>query len=330
MSASRIDSTEGTSALHTRSKVYLKGSYICVSLFGALIGILFLDAILNPEILRSNRLVLSDQVAFSYGKVSFGSNQQYEGLSIGQAERLLRSSIVYRQNEPCKPYESDEALPNRYDLREQFSSCLQPIIHRKICPVACTMSTVSVLEFGSCRKSGQSPTKSLSEKLQTTCFPEGMDCGVDSIDSLFKFIYDLASAEEMCISDLSEGEDCTHEIINLVNRIKGTCYYQGEASIKAGIVNNGPVIVIIPIYTDFLAYKSGVYRRNYSSTRLKTELSVELIGWGTDEETKEKYWLVKNSWGTSWGDSGYGRIKFGELGIGALGFALSEWGEDFD
>ena len=41
------------------------------------------------------------------------------------------------------------------------------------------------------------------------------------------------------------------------------------------------------------------------------------VGYGTDLETQKPYWLVKNSWGETWGDAGYVKLARG---------SKNEWG----
>jgi C1A family cysteine protease len=52
----------------------------------------------------------------------------------------------------------------------------------------------------------------------------------------------------------------------------------------------------------FQTYTSGVLSGDACGTTL--DHAVLCVGYGTDDNGVE-YWLVKNSWGTVWGDAGY-------------------------
>lgn len=62
-------------------------------------------------------------------------------------------------------------------------------------------------------------------------------------------------------------------------------------------------------------YTKGVFAPS-SCDASKLNHAVLIVGYGTDEESGMDYWLVKNSWGTSWGLEGYFKI---ERGVGMCG-----------
>lgn len=45
---------------------------------------------------------------------------------------------------------------------------------------------------------------------------------------------------------------------------------------------------------------------------------VEVVGWGVDQATGLKFWHVRNSWGSYWGELGFFRVERGAGGAGAL------------
>jgi C1A family cysteine protease len=71
-----------------------------------------------------------------------------------------------------------------------------------------------------------------------------------------------------------------------------------------------PVAAHFTVYQDFLYYKQGVYEHVWGDSLYGHEIVI--TGWNDDEQS----WICKNSFGTSWGDSGYFRIKWGECEIG--------------
>jgi cathepsin B len=73
-----------------------------------------------------------------------------------------------------------------------------------------------------------------------------------------------------------------------------------QEDIMQEIYKNGPVEAAYMVYQDFYSYQSGVYE--HVSGGLVGGHAVKIIGWGTENNTP--YWLVANSWGTSWAEYG--------------------------
>jgi len=76
---------------------------------------------------------------------------------------------------------------------------------------------------------------------------------------------------------------------------------QNESALMTAL-NSQPVSIAIQANQfRFQAYKSGVFDDANCGDQL--DHAVLLVGYGTEDG--QGYWLMKNSWGTSWGDQGY-------------------------
>jgi len=72
------------------------------------------------------------------------------------------------------------------------------------------------------------------------------------------------------------------------------------AALKQALCAYGPLWVTVRATPAFQAYKSGVFDEHDSR---QINHAITLIGW----DDSKKAWLIKNSWGTGWGDvCGYG------------------------
>ena len=83
-----------------------------------------------------------------------------------------------------------------------------------------------------------------------------------------------------------------------------------DAEIKQAIYEHGPVTAAVCVNTAFKNYSSGVFTGPSCSS---LNHGVILVGW----DDSDKCWIMRNSWGRTWGESGYMRIGYGVGGIGS-------------
>mmetsp|Transcript_13453 Transcript_13453/g.16713 ORF Transcript_13453/g.16713 Transcript_13453/m.16713 type:complete len:179 (+) Transcript_13453:1033-1569(+) len=87
----------------------------------------------------------------------------------------------------------------------------------------------------------------------------------------------------------------------------------GAENIMKEIYARGPVACGVNA-NEIVNYNGGILDMPMKSRMIDHIISI--VGWGKDQSTGNKYWIVRNSWGQYWGEMGYFRIKMGENQLG--------------
>lgn len=210
---------------------------------------------------------------------------------------------LYPPSAPPNPNLNIESLPDAVDWRDK--NLVTPIKDQGQCGSCWAFSAVGAMEGAQAKKSGV--LTSLSEQNLVDCAGnfgcEGCEGGWMS--AAMEYVhYNHGLDTENAYPYTAVDGDCVYN-----PNVSGTTV-QSVVNLTAGdtdallhaVATVGPVSVAIDAESDFQSYESGIYTSTDCSKDY-LDHGVLVVGYGANDQGK--YYIVKNSWGTSWGMDGY-------------------------
>lgn len=272
---------------------------------------------LADEVSQVRAAIAAKQANWQAGETSM--------ILLNPAERRARLGLV----KPSLPVGAEMMVmaeppivgaPPSLDWRNNSGNFVTPVRNQLSCGSCWAFATTAALESAVLRAENTPGIDlNLSEQVLISCGSSaGNDAGSCSggyISYASDYIrntglpletcYPYTGGDGSCGSACSSYQTSTYQIVSwgYVTTTSPTV-----SAIRDALVSYGPLVTTMDVYEDFYSYSSGVY--SYATGAYEGGHAILIVGYSDAGQ----YFIVKNSWGAGWGESGYFKIAYSELG----------------
>ncbi|XP_057658153.1 procathepsin L-like [Diorhabda carinulata] len=234
---------------------------------------------------------------------------QFTDLTAGEFQDRLKLSVEPESKYPrnIQDIKVDGDLPSEVDWRAK--GAVTEVKNQGGCGSCWTFSTTGTVEGANFLKTGN--LVSLSEQNLVDCAHDNcFGCGGGWMDKALEYIKDNGIMTELDYPYEAKDDTCKFDSTKSVLTITNFTFVKegNEDDLQTAVAKIGPTSVAIQASFLFQFYGGGILDDSSCGNTIQDmNHGVLVVGYGT-EDTND-YWIVKNSWGGTWGEDGYIRMS---------------------
>ena len=202
---------------------------------------------------------------------------------------------------------------------------MQGVRNQGGCGSCWSFATMATIE-GNWNMKGSRLSEHLSTQQLVDCDTKNKGCGGGWYPNAIQFFYTRLPAYESSYPYTAKQGTCAVgcniksapvQVKGLVSKFDGNSIY--------ALASQGPVAVAVWADDNFLNYKSGIFTSKCPVDSINH--AVVVVGYGIQQDDNNndcheagvgtEYWIIQNSWGKTWGEQGYMKLKADATNMGS-------------